>query len=206
MDARGRKISKTGEAGMTGGSSPKVVALLGVSGSGKSIVTRRLLAANFHRIRFGDAARDMLTAGFGCSPHEIDGDERNQAQARFGGHTVQSLMRSLTHDWGRGSIHSDIWVNEWRRRVDAVALRHPEPFILSDDLQRPNEAAAVRAVGGIVVRITRPGYSPASGAMLHRQAEISADIELLNDGPEKLAVITEQFLSGLDSALASIAA
>lgn len=179
---------------------PKVVALLGVAGSGKSIVTRRLLAAGFTRVRFGDAARDMLTAGFGCLPSEIDGDDRDLAQRRFGGHSVLSLMQSLTHDWGRASIHSDIWANEWRRRIAPL-----DGFVFADDLQRVNEAAEVREAGGIIVRITRPGYAPARQGRLHQQARITADLELLNEGPAKLLASTEQFIDGLNARLASAA-
>jgi hypothetical protein len=193
---------------MLSADAPKIVALLGVSGSGKSIVARRLLASGFQRVRFGDAARDMLSGGFGCTPHEIDGDQRNIPQTRFGGMTVQNLMQSLTHDWGRGGVHSDIWANEWRRRVSL--LRPPLPghkiLVLSDDLQRPNEAAAVREAGGIVVRITRPGYVPANPGAFHKQARITHDVELINEGPEKLVRVTETFVQGLGEWLASIAA
>lgn len=177
---------------------PRIVALLGVGGSGKTVVARRLLAANFHRVRFADAARDMLSAGFGSSPHEIDGDQRDIQQARFGGHSTSSIMRSLIHDWGRSGVHSDIWVHEWRRRVGRIGVEHGDAFVLTDDLRRPNEAAAVRDAGGVIVRITRPGYIPLTGASsLHRQAEIKADIELINEGPDKLALLADQFLAGL---------
>lgn len=180
---------------------PKIVALVGVPGSGKTLVARCMIAAGFHRVRFADAAREMLVAGFGCTPHEIDGDQRDTPQRRFGGHTVKSVMHALTHDFGRRQIHSDIWVNEWRRRTAKL-----DGFVLTDDLQRPNEAAAIRDAGGIIVRITRPNYTAASEAVVQRLAKIGHDLELLNDGPDQLIKVAEQFLAGLDQALASKAA
>jgi hypothetical protein len=187
---------------MAGKAAARVVALLGVSGSGKSIVARRLLHNHhFNRVRFGDAARDMLRSGFGLTDHDIDGPGRDRPRPELGGHTVLNLMHTLSHDWGRGGIHSDLWVHEWKRRIALLT-----GFVLSDDLQRANEAAAVRDAGGIVVRITRPGYVPAHEAALHRQARIVSDVELVNEGPEALAALADRFVITLTEQLASIPA
>lgn len=171
----------------------KIVALLGVSGSGKSIVSRRLLEDHaFTRLRFGDPIRDMLKAGFGLSDYDIDGQGRTISRGRFGGNTPGTLVQTLSHDWGRGSIHSAIWVNEWRRRAAALS-----GFVLADDLQRRNEADAVRAMGGIVVRVTRPDYIPMDENTLQRQSEIVEDIELINRGPDRLRALTDQLFEEL---------
>jgi hypothetical protein len=179
--------------------------LLGVSGSGKSIVARRLLAAGFTRLRFADPIRDMLAAGFGCTVHEIDGDQRNEPQRRFGGHNVQTLMHKLSHDWGRHRIHTDIFAIEYQRRCALI----DSGYILTDDLQRPNEAAAVRDAGGIIVRIVRPGLEmPTKGARIafQQQQAIKADLELVNDkGADALAALADRFLTSLDAQLASAA-
>jgi AAA domain-containing protein len=171
----------------------RVVALLGVSGSGKSVVARRLYEDfGFTRLRFGDAVRDMLKAGFNLSDDDLDGPARYKAHDRFGGCTINQLVQSLAGDWARGRIHSDMLVNEWRRRIAPLTGN-----IISDDLQRPNEAAAVRALGGIVVRVVRPGFVPAHVGSLQRLAHIQADLDIVNDDPKMLRAKVDDFVAAL---------
>lgn len=182
--------------------------MLGVPGSGKTAVARRMMAAGFHRVRFADPARDMLAAGFGCTDEEIDGATRERSQRRFGGQSVQFLMWSLIEEWGRRGVHSDLFNYEWRRRVDDVGRRNADSqaYVVSDDLRRPCEAAAVRTAGGIIVRVTRPGYLPPSAHAAAKALRIDADIELTNRSPEGLAVQTDAFIKSLGEAAPSEAA
>lgn len=184
---------------MAGGIEPRVVALLGLPGSGKFAVAKRLAAAGFHRLRFADPAREMLAAGFGCSAHEIDGEARDRAQRRFGGNSVQFLMSSLIEEWGRHNVHSDVWNNEFRRRVDALAAANPDKttYIVTEDLRRPGEAATVRHIGGIIVRVTRPDYTPQSPYAAAKMARIEADIDFTNSAPDALAAQTDAFIKSL---------
>lgn len=176
----------------------KLVGLLGVGGSGKAFVTRRLVEVyGFTHLRFGDAIRDMLAAGFGVAEDEFDNFAKKQPVGRFGGHTLANMMQTLTHDWGRGQIHSDLWTREYERRLGAL-----EGFVVTDDLQRENEVAAVRDGGGLVVRITRPGYTPSNRGVLLRQARLVHDLELVNEGLDGLCQSVDRFVEGLNETLA----
>lgn len=171
----------------------RVVALIGMPGSGKAIVARRLLQDHgFQRLRFTDSQRDMLKAGFGLTDHDIDGPGRDRPDARFGGHTLDNVLRTLSQNWGRGTLHSDVWVNEWRRRVGLAT-----GLILADDMRSPNEALACQQVGGIVVRITRPGWSPNISNTIRQQARLVHDVELINESPEQLEALTDRLAQEL---------
>jgi hypothetical protein len=168
----------------------KVIALLGVSGSGKSIVTRRLLNDHgFQRLRFTDPVRDMLHAGFGLTEDEIAGEPGKRPQDRFGNFSAMHLHRSLCEDWARMTVHSDLLVNEWERRLAPL-----DGFVLVDDLQRPNEAAAVRRAGGIVIHVDRPGWAPKGGSRKGMSAtvHIPHDLQLVNLGTDALASETDR--------------
>ena len=181
--------------------STKLIGLLGVGGSGKAFVTRRLVEAyGFTHLRFGDAVRDMLTAGFGMTEDEFDNFAKKQPLGRFGGHTLANLMQTLTHDWGRGQIHSDLWCNEYKRRLEPLT-----GFVVTDDLQRENEVAAIRESGGLVVRITRPNYTPSNKGVLLRQARLVHDLELVNEGIDGLCQSVDRFITGLNDETPALA-
>lgn len=56
---------------------------------------------------------------------------------------------------GRGWIGEDVWVKPWRTR--AAAAIESGWSVVSDDMRFPNEAAAVRDLGGVLIGIHRPG-------------------------------------------------
>lgn len=158
-----------------------------------------MIAAGFQRVRFADPARDMLAAGFGLSADDIDGQSRERSQRRFGGNSVQFLMSSLIEEWGRRAVHTDLFNHEYRRRVEALASAAEGPVsIVTEDVRRPGEAATIRDMGGIVVRITRPGYVPSSPHGAAKMAHIEADLEFVIRSPDMLIAQTDAFLKSLD--------
>jgi dephospho-CoA kinase len=65
------------------------------------------------------------------------------------------LVRALMQNFGtevRRADDSDHWVNHW---IDSTMM-YPNEGIVVDDVRFLNEAEAVRALGGIIVRIERP--------------------------------------------------
>ena len=68
-----------------------------------------------------------------------------------------------------------------------------QPIII-DDVRFTNEAEAIRDVGGIVVRIIRPGLTPMNHESETEQQYIFADYTLINDEEleEELEVLYER--------------
>lgn len=65
----------------------------------------------------------------------------------------RKLLQWLGTDWGRDSISKTLWVDLWKAGVAKVSERDPEVVVACDDVRFDNEADAVHACGGIVVRI-----------------------------------------------------
>jgi len=77
---------------------------------------------------------------------------------------------------GRERIHPDFWVRLWERE----AARHA--LVVADDVRYPNEAAAIRAAGGMIVRIARAGAGSATGAAhVSERGDLEPDCTILND-------------------------
>jgi hypothetical protein len=80
---------------------------------------------------------------------------------------------------------------EYRR--DCWVRHLPHYPVIVDDVRYINEAAAIRAVGGIIVRVVRPGLTPMNHSSETEQAHIVADYTITSDDhtEEELGVIWE---------------
>ena len=134
-----------------------VVGLAGPAGVGKSTLAARLAEAAaplaVRRMAFADALRDMLRA-LGVPEASLVGDRaaKERPCAELLGQSARHAMRTLGTEWGRRLVHPDLWVDAWRRRLAETS----EPVVIVDDVRFPNEIAAIRAAGGVVVKLVRP--------------------------------------------------
>lgn len=154
-----------------------LIGIVAPAGSGKTVVARRLEEAHgFTRMRFAHQLKAMLKVGLGLTDEQLDGAQKMTPLSEFGGCTPRHLMQTLGTEWGRRMVHSDVWTSAWRRAAAQV-----EGPIVVDDVRFPNEAAAVRAEGGILWRIVRPGQGPADHVSERLLHEIDCDRTIVND-------------------------
>lgn len=131
-----------------------IIALTGLAGSGKSTAAMHMVEHHgFHRVRFAGPLKDMMRA-LGLTEREIEGDRKEVPCDLLGGKTPRYAMQTIGTEWGRRLVHPDLWVRAWQKAVDALPAGVP---VVVDDCRFPNEAAAVCAAGGVLVRVRRPG-------------------------------------------------
>lgn len=136
-----------------------VIAFTGLAGAGKSTAAMHLVKSRgFERVRFAGPLKAMMAA-LGLTPAEIDGDRKELPCELLGGETPRYAMQTLGTEWGRNLIDSNLWIRAWRAAVDRLPAGQP---VVVDDCRFPNEAAAIQAVGGFLVKIERPGAGTAS--------------------------------------------
>lgn len=165
-----------------------IIALAGPAGSGKSEVARHLEQEHgFTRIRFAGPLKAMLRAflaSTGMPPDEveraIEGDLKQVPLPALGGATPRHAMQTLGTEWGRDMIHPDLWASAWMAGTRA-ALKAGALGVVVEDCRFPNEAAAVRALGGLIVRLDRPAGALALAAHASEGQPIPFDVELAND-------------------------
>ena len=144
---------------------PRVVGLMGYAGSGKSTV------ANILRERYGykgphikaplaGMARSLLE-DFGIRPTMIlrylDGDLKREVIPEIG-RSGTEIQQFLGSQFGRDFCRPDLWLECWVRSCDAILSAGGR--VVQESVRYANEADAVRARGGIIVEVRRPGVGP----------------------------------------------
>lgn len=138
-----------------------IIALTGYAGSGKSTAAKILVERHgFTLVKFAGPLKQMMRC-LGLGDREIEGDLKERPLDVLGGKTPRHAMQTLGTEWGRDLIDPDLWVNvameaAWR-------LTDEGGKVVLDDCRFLNEAAAVRAEGGMIAEVIRPGVGPQSG-------------------------------------------
>lgn len=140
-----------------------IVALSGVARSGKDTVAAALIAQGWEHRKFAAPLRLFLEAQDPLVDFGALGARRlSQLLATHGGWEqvkdrfpeVRRLMQRTGTEAGRGVLGDSLWVD---RALDGAGLLAP---VVLTDCRFVNEADAVRASGGLVLRVERPGVGP----------------------------------------------
>jgi hypothetical protein len=178
---------------------PKLIAFCGLMGSGKSFAAQHLIANHgFVRIRFAGPLKKMMKA-LGLSDEEIDGNAKELPCAKLGGKTPRHAMQTLGTEWGRELIDYNLWIDAWARQADAEMAAGWN--VVCDDCRFLNEAAAVWARGGKLVKIERFSMSMLAGSHASERLPFSRyDRTIENSGDP------EEFKTALDEMLVELCA
>ncbi len=133
-----------------------LIGFVGYARAGKSTAATYLQDAHgFERARIADPLKNMLRA-VGLTDREVEGDRKEEPLELLSGRTPRHAMITLGTEWGRNMIGGAFWANAWRRRIEELG----DVAIAVEDVRFPNEAQAVRDLGGVIVRIENPRVKP----------------------------------------------
>jgi predicted kinase len=166
-----------GEYTSTSNNLPDVVAFTGVAGSGKSTAAGYLVEKRgYTRVRFAGPLKAAMAA-MGFSHAEIEGELKETPNDALGGKTPRYAMQTLGTEWGRNCIVDDFWIRLWRRDVDAVLADGGR--VVVDDCRFPNEAQAIRKLGGDIFKIE--GRGGIAGGHVSERGCGDEDLVIAND-------------------------
>jgi hypothetical protein len=161
----------------------RLIAFSGAAGVGKDTAAEPLIEAGFKVVRFADPFKDALATMLGVSREKLEDRAFKEAELPEIGQSPRRLMQTLGSDWGRNMVTPNLWVILAMRRVDQLLDSGID--VVMTDCRFPNEAAAVHARGGKVVKILRKTADsvPAHESELGLPACV-VDVVIENDSPD----------------------
>lgn len=143
---------------------PPLIAFCGLKGAGKDTAAGTLARHGFTRASFAGGLKDIVATAFRWPRCMLEG---NTQKSRVWRKTVDPYWAEALGDpaftpvralqlWGtdlvRDNFHADFWVLSLMNRIDRgqVGAR-----VAITDTRFPNEVAAIKARGGLVIRLER---------------------------------------------------
>ena len=134
---------------------PPIVAFTGLAGAGKTTASRYLTNRHGYKVvKFAGPLKDMCRA-VGLTESQIEGALKEVPSDYLCGKSPRQFMQLLGTQFGRDLIGKDFWIGLWLHRArDVIAKGHR---VVTDDCRFPNEAAAIRKLGGDIITIAGRG-------------------------------------------------
>jgi hypothetical protein len=159
-----------------------IIGLCGAAGSGKNAAAyhlcRRYGATQF---AFADPLYAAISAITGLSVAELQDRRRKETELEWLPASPRRLLQTIGTEWGRETIHPEIWIMATLRRIDSSEAG----VAVVTDVRFDNEAEAIQRRGGAVWRIVRPGAGLSGLEGTHSSErgipESLVDDEILND-------------------------
>jgi hypothetical protein len=140
-----------------------IIGICGFIGSGKDTIADYLVNLHhFRRESFANSLKDAVAQVFGWDRTMLEGRTKQAREwreqvdpwwaKRLG---ISNLTpRYILQQWGtevcRKNFHNDIWIASLENK-----LRNSSDDVVISDCRFPNEIRAIRAAGGMVVRVVR---------------------------------------------------
>ena len=175
---------------------PFIFGLCGNAGTGKDSATQYLrycpyLNGGVRSIALADPIRDIGKI-FGFTKEQMSDRKLKETVDGFWGFSPRTFMQKVGTEMFRNCLREDIWIKLLEKRInnirDGIDCGEGERTLVPDmifvtDVRFPNEAEAIKKMGGYIIKIRREGFSK-SGENLHPSErfidQIDADLTLDN--------------------------
>lgn len=135
-----------------------LIGLSGAAGAGKNTVAEFLTDADgcsFLQLAFADPLYECISTITGLPVARLKDRDVKEAVVPWLGKSPRQLLQTLGTEWGRGTVHPEIWI---RIAMERAGRHLAFNGVVVTDVRFDNEAQAIIAAGGEVWRVTRPGW------------------------------------------------
>lgn len=105
---------------------------------------------------FAEELKRVVGELYALTPAQLHDPVQKEVVDPRWGLTPRQILRAFGTEVGR-SVHANTWVQAWGRQADALSQAEGRPErLIAPDVRFDNEATAIRARGGKIVRVVRP--------------------------------------------------
>lgn len=143
----------------------KLIGLMGLKGSGKDTVAKKLIYIDggaWKKLAFADALKDAVSDLFGWDRTLIEGDNDTSREWRetvdaywerelgIKGFTPRMALQMIGTDVMRNHFNEAFWIKALKRKI-----LNTTNHIVVTDVRFPNEAEMIKSMGGNIVQVIR---------------------------------------------------
>lgn len=158
----------------------KLLGITGKAGSGKDELAKYLWEEHdFTRMAFADPLRSAARHIFGLSWDQMTNRDVKEKTLNRWKLSPRQILQRLGTESIRDVFGPDVWVTRWQIGYDLIK---DTDNVVVTDVRFDNEAEAIRANGGIIIQIIRPGINPVAEHSSEAGLSKPADFIIENDG------------------------
>jgi len=177
---------------------PRLIGITGKAGVGKDTFADYLVRQHgYVKYSLAEPIKRGINATFGFTPEQWnDRKWKEEPNPVLCGKSPREAAQFFGTEGGREFYGEDVWVNmmadHWKRlwaeyevecrANDDVRYWPPRPRMVVPDVRFDNEAARIAAMGGVVMRVIRPGVEPVNDHLSERGvSDKHVHVEVIND-------------------------
>jgi hypothetical protein len=149
-----------------------LIGLCGAAGAGKNTVAELLTDSDgctFMQIAFADPLYECVSTITGLPAARLKDRVVKETVIPWLGKSPRQLLQTLGTEWGRGTVHPEIWVRiAMERAAQHLTVNR---CVVITDVRFDNEAQAIIDAGGEVWRVERPGWRCLAAEAATHQSE-----------------------------------
>ena len=156
-----------------------IIGLIGNKRVGKDTFADYLVEKyNFRKIAFADPIKNGVKILFDLSDEQLNGNLKEVIDKRWN-RTPRQILQEIGTDYCRKNYGEDIWI----KRMKYELSKSKDTNIVISDIRFPNEAEAVREMGGYLIKIIRNNIEISDKHISEQLIEtISFNNSIKNDG------------------------
>jgi hypothetical protein len=157
-----------------------IIGLVGSARSGKSSVGRVLCnEKGYTCMPFANAIRRGLLSSFPFLKREYLYENKDQGIPELDYVTGRALLQTMGHEWGRSTIHQDVWIKALESEINLMRV-DPRRVVI-DDVRYRNEIEWIKSKGGVIIGIKRPMKKAIYPDWMDHASENSLDEDLVDE-------------------------
>lgn len=140
-----------------------LIGITGKAGTGKDTLAKIIVEEyGFAQYALAHPMKAAMCAAFDLPMHVFEDRELKEQTIAWIGKSPRQLMQLFGTEFGRRLVRDEIWLMVAERRREWLASTDTCSGMVVSDIRFPDEAAWIRACGGLLIHLDRPGVEAVS--------------------------------------------